>query len=196
MIAGVSPERTTSVGSTATRSATDPMDPMSPVKHVLKGAEDSIGLLEAIQRVYINIGSCSETCWVNHLTNFFVVDPTQRGYGQTPFNIAQCRRDCPNFRAIEDRLPEIATFLAHQRPTDLYAAKHLEEQPGTGRPARPRVRRRIGETGPAGVRRQLRQVPFDAETRCEREFSQCRFSGRGRGRRAHRFPERRPRPAS
>ncbi len=108
------------------KSAADPMDPMSPVKHILKGAEDSIGLLEAVQRVYINIGSCSETCWVNHLTNFFVVDPTQRGYGQTAFNIAQCRRDCPNFRAIEDRLPEIATFLAHQRPTDLYAARHLK----------------------------------------------------------------------
>jgi hypothetical protein len=104
----------------------DPMDPMSPVKHILKGGEDSIGLLEAIQRVYINIGSCSETCWMNHLTNFFVVDPAQRGYGQTSFNIGQCRRDCPNFRAIEDRLPEIATFLARQRPADLYVARGLK----------------------------------------------------------------------
>ena len=64
---------------------------------------------------------------MNHLTNFFVVDPTQRGYGQTPFNIGQCRRECPNFRAVEDRLPEIATFLAHQRPTDLYAARGLKD---------------------------------------------------------------------
>ncbi len=105
---------------------TDPMDPNSPVKHVLKGAEDSIGLLEAIQRVYINIGSCSEPCWLNHLTNFFVVDPTERNFGQTAFNIGQCRRDCPNFRAIEDRLPEIGAFLLSQRPTDLYAARGLK----------------------------------------------------------------------
>jgi len=38
------------------------------VHHILKGGEDSIGALEAIQRVYFNIGSCSEQCWVNHLT--------------------------------------------------------------------------------------------------------------------------------
>ncbi|MDQ3261470.1 MAG: cytochrome c, partial [Pseudomonadota bacterium] len=29
----------------------------------------------------------------------------------TPFDIGQCRRDCPNFRAIEDRLPDIFSFL-------------------------------------------------------------------------------------
>ena len=108
------------------KKASDPMDPADPIKHILKGGEDSIGLLEAIQRVYINIGSCSETCWVNHLTNFFVVDPTQRGYGQTPFDIGQCRRDCPNFRAIEDRLPEIAAFLVSQHATDLYKARGLK----------------------------------------------------------------------
>ncbi|MGZ5650295.1 MAG: hypothetical protein ACXWG8_08190 [Usitatibacter sp.] len=45
------------------------------VHHILKGGEDSIGALEAIQRVYFNIGSCSEQCWVNHLTDFRQVDP-------------------------------------------------------------------------------------------------------------------------
>ncbi len=74
------------------------------VHHILKGGEDSIGALEAIQRVYFNIGSCSEQCWVNHLTDLRQLDPTQRNFGQTPFDIGQCRRDCPNFRAIEDRL--------------------------------------------------------------------------------------------
>lgn len=108
------------------KKASDPMDPNDPIKHILKGGEDSIGLLEAIQRVYINIGSCSEPCWVNHLTNFFAIDPTQRGFYQTPFNIGQCRRDCPNFRAIEDRLPEIGAFLVSQRPTDLFAARGLK----------------------------------------------------------------------
>ncbi len=81
------------------------------VHHILKGGEDSIGALEAIQRVYFNIGSCAEQCWVNHLTDMRQLDPQARNFGQTPFNIGQCRRDCPNFRAIEDRLPNILEFL-------------------------------------------------------------------------------------
>ena len=51
--------------------------------------------MEAIQRVYFNIGSCAEQCWVNHLTDLRAADPEQRNYGQTPFDIGQCRRDCP-----------------------------------------------------------------------------------------------------
>jgi hypothetical protein len=37
------------------------------VQSILKGGEDSIGAAEAIQRVYFNIGSCAEQCWLNHL---------------------------------------------------------------------------------------------------------------------------------
>lgn len=82
------------------------------VHHILKGGEDSIGALEAIQRVYFNIGSCSEQCWVNHFADMRQVDPEQRGFGQTPFSIGQCRRDCPNFRAVEDRLQNLLDFFA------------------------------------------------------------------------------------
>jgi len=99
-----------------------------PIRHILKGGEDSIGDNEAVQRVYFNIGSCAEACWVNHLTNLRELDPSQRGFGQTPFDIGQCRRDCPNFRAIEDRLGDIVNFLLTGRPTDLYAARGLKDQ--------------------------------------------------------------------
>ena len=81
------------------------------VHHILKGGEDSIGALGAIQRVYFNIGSCAEQCWMNHLTDLRQIDPTARNFGQTPFDIGQCRRDCPNFRAIEDRLGNILAFF-------------------------------------------------------------------------------------
>lgn len=81
------------------------------VHHILKGGEDSIGVNEAVQRVYFNIGVCSEECWVNHLTDFRQIDPQQRNFGQTPFDIGQCRRDCPSFRAIEDRLGNVVDFL-------------------------------------------------------------------------------------
>lgn len=87
------------------------------VHHILKGGEDSIGANEAIQRVYFNIGSCAEQCWVNHLTDLRQLDPQGRNFGQTPFDIGQCRRDCPNFRAIEDRLGDISAFL-HSKETD------------------------------------------------------------------------------
>ena len=95
------------------------------VHHILKGGEDSIGALEAIQRVYFNIGSCAEACWLNHLTDLRQFDPNQRNFGQTPFDIGQCRRDCPNFRAIEDRLPDILAFLSSKETdaTDLHAAR-------------------------------------------------------------------------
>jgi hypothetical protein len=95
------------------------------VHHILKGGEDSIGALEAIQRVYINIGSCAEQCWVNHLTDVRQLDPQSRNFGQTPVDIGQCRRDCPNFRAIEDRLPEILAFLSSRESdaTDLARAR-------------------------------------------------------------------------
>jgi hypothetical protein len=100
------------------------------VFHILKGGEDSIGGLEAIQRVYFNIGSCAEQCWVNHLTDLRQVDPQGRNFGQTPFDIGQCRRDCPNFRAIEDRLSDILNFLLSSETyaTDLHVARENERK--------------------------------------------------------------------
>lgn len=95
------------------------------IHHILKGGEDSTGAHEAIQRVYFNIGSCSEQCWVNHFTDMRQVDPEQRGFGQTPFNVGQCRRDCPNFRAVEDRLQNLLDFFASAESdeADLYVAR-------------------------------------------------------------------------
>jgi hypothetical protein len=95
------------------------------VPHILKGGEDSIGYDEAIQRVYFNIGSCGEQCWVNHLPDLRAADPAQRNYGQTPFDIGQCRRDCAAFRAIEDRLADVRNFFLTARPTDLWQARGL-----------------------------------------------------------------------
>jgi hypothetical protein len=95
------------------------------VPAILKGGEDSIGYNEAIQRVYFNIGSCAEQCWINHLTDLRAADPEQRNYGQTPFDVGQCRRDCAAFRAIEDRLDDIRHFFLTARPTDLWRARGL-----------------------------------------------------------------------
>ncbi|HET6521429.1 MAG TPA: hypothetical protein VFG47_16655 [Geminicoccaceae bacterium] len=97
------------------------------VPNILKGGEDSIGVNEAIQRVYFNIGSCAEQCWLNHIPDLRAVDPAQRNHGQTPFDIGQCRRDCASFRAIEDRLDDVKAFFLTARPTDLWRARGLAE---------------------------------------------------------------------
>jgi hypothetical protein len=63
---------------------------------------------------------------VNHLVDLRQTDPAQRLFHQTPFDIGQARRDCANFRAIEDRLNELVSFLLTARPADLYAARGLK----------------------------------------------------------------------
>jgi hypothetical protein len=98
------------------------------VQNILKGGEDSIGLREAIQRVYFNIGSCSEQCWINHLPDVRAADPRQRNYGQSPFNVGQCRLDCAAFRAIEDRLPDLEAFFMTARPSDLWTARGITRE--------------------------------------------------------------------
>jgi len=98
------------------------------VHHILKGAEDTIGAAEAIQRVYFNIGSCAEQCWLNHVPDLRAADPAQRNYGQTPLDIGQCRRDCPSFRAIEDRLDDVVAFFMTARPADLHAARGISPE--------------------------------------------------------------------
>ncbi len=128
------------------------------VHHILKGGEDSTGALEAIQRVYINIGSCSEQCWVNHITDLRQADPAHRGFGQTPFDVGQCRRDCSSFRAIEDRLPNIAEFLFTARPTELYQARRLPKREAL-------IRQLDGEFG-AGAVEQGRKVFGQLCARC------------------------------
>ncbi len=97
------------------------------IPHILKGGEDSVGYDLAVQRVYVNIGMCSEQCWMNHLTNLRELDYTSRGYGQTPFDIGQCRRDCASFRANEDRVKDIFSYLNSRRPTNLKEALSLPD---------------------------------------------------------------------
>ena len=98
------------------------------VQNILKGGEDSIGAVEAIQRVYFNIGSCAEQCWLNHVPDLRAIDSSQRNYGQTPFDIGQCRRDCASFRAIEDRLENVVDFFLTARPEELHVARGVSRE--------------------------------------------------------------------
>ena len=95
---------------------------MRDVFHILKGGEDSVGPDLAVQRVYVNIGMCAEKCWMNHHTDFRALGKNERGFGQTPFDIKQCREECAPFRANEDRSMDIVQFLLSARPYDLKTA--------------------------------------------------------------------------
>ena len=90
--------------------------------HILKGGEDSVQPDLAVQRVYVNIGMCAEQCWMNHHTDLRALSSHDRGFKQTPFDIAQCRRDCAPWRANEDRVGDIFAFLISARPSDLKEA--------------------------------------------------------------------------
>ncbi len=106
------------------------------VMHILKGGEDSVGADLAAQRVYVNIGMCAEQCWVNHLNNLRELDPAQRGFQQTPFNIAQCRQDCASWRANEDRIGDVFDYILSRRPTDLKDSTLFSKVPAQTRDAK------------------------------------------------------------
>ena len=159
--AGASPGKPGNAGSAASI--------IERVQNILKGGEDSIGAREAIQRVYFNIGSCAEQCWLNHVPDLRAVDPAQRNYGQTPFDIGQCRRDCASFRAIEDRLGRTWRLFPSARPTDLGSAR-------AGKPGDLEAQLNV-EFGDDSVARgrQVFAKPYGMPFQPERSLRECGF---------------------
>jgi hypothetical protein len=100
-----------------------------PVPHVLKDGADSIGILGALARVYISIGTY-HTEWLKHF-NLLV-----GGTKQTPISIAKARKDSPYFRATLDRLENVTKFfIAAAKPQPLArapgGAQYLHDSPAT-----------------------------------------------------------------
>lgn len=75
-----------------------------PVPHVLKDGADSAGILAALARVYVSIGEDYEE-WTKHF-NLLV-----GGKAQTPYPVAQAKKNSNYFRATLDRLPDLADFF-------------------------------------------------------------------------------------
>jgi hypothetical protein len=100
-----------------------------PVPHVLKDGADSIGVIGALARVYISIGSFHQE-WLKHFNLL------TGGQPQTPFSVALVRRNSPYFRATLDRLPDVAAFLvAVTKPQPLAkapdSARYLQDDDAT-----------------------------------------------------------------
>lgn len=92
--------------------------PRMKVPHVLKDGADSIGILGALGRVYVNIGEFHQE-WIRHFRLLI------GGKVQTPFDVTTARENSVYWVATEQRLPNLAKFfLRAARP------HHLENAPG------------------------------------------------------------------
>jgi hypothetical protein len=72
--------------------------------HVLKDGADSVGVLGALNRVYVNIGLFSEE-WLRHF------NPIVGGKPVTPFAITTARKNSSYWQATEAQTPDMALFL-------------------------------------------------------------------------------------
>lgn len=72
--------------------------------HVLKDGSDSVGVLGALNRVYVNIGLFSEE-WTRHF------NPIVGGTPQSPITIADLRAKSTYWQATEAQTPDMALFL-------------------------------------------------------------------------------------
>ncbi|SDD45253.1 hypothetical protein SAMN05216345_10990 [Cupriavidus sp. YR651] len=86
--------------------------------HVLKDGADSVGVLGALNRVYINIGLFSEE-WLLHF------NPILGGKSITPIEIAVAQKNSTYWRATEAGTFNVAAFLLKSTPPD-----HLADAPG------------------------------------------------------------------
>jgi hypothetical protein len=82
---------------------------------VLKDGSDSVGVLGALNRVYINIGLYSEE-WMTHFNPFF------GGKRITPIEIATAERGSAYWRATEAGTPNMAKFLLKAGQPDRLAS--------------------------------------------------------------------------
>lgn len=87
------------------------------VPNILKDGADSEGVPLASERVYINIGSCSDY-WLS------LHDPLLGRKPQKPFDIETARKECEYWPKTEARMADAEAFLKTLKPM------HLEDAPG------------------------------------------------------------------
>ncbi|HLW76741.1 MAG TPA: hypothetical protein VKS01_07135, partial [Bryobacteraceae bacterium] len=85
---------------------------------VLKDGADSVGVLGALNRVYLNIGLYSEE-WLRHFNALF------GGQKTTPIEIAEARKNSTYWNTTEKWTPAMADFFLHSTEPH-----HLADAPG------------------------------------------------------------------
>jgi len=87
------------------------------VPHILKDGADSVGVGDAVMRVYVNEGLYSQQ-WLTDHDLLLGLRP------QRPFSVAQASRNSVYWQATYDRVGNIAKFFTRIKPM------HLEDAPG------------------------------------------------------------------
>ena len=87
------------------------------VPHILKDGADSVGIPLASERVYINIGSCSDYWLTLH-------EPLLGTTPQKPFEIETARKECEYWPKTEARMADAEAFLTTLTPM------YLKDAPG------------------------------------------------------------------
>ena len=98
-------------------------------RHVLKGGEDTVGEHLALIRVYVNIGMCTEECWVPNFP--YPGQLIGRGTTQSPMRIMQCAAECDPWNYADAKMDDLGAFLFTGGPTYLLAAQDRDGTPGT-----------------------------------------------------------------
>jgi hypothetical protein len=96
----------------------DEANGVSRTPHVLKDGADSVGLLGALNRVYLNIGLFSEE-WLTHF------NPVVGGKAISPIEIAVAQKNSSYWQATEAGTPDTALFFLKAAKPD-----RLQDAPG------------------------------------------------------------------
>ena len=108
------PEHTLS-GSSPLRHFFNPSNNTVSSPRVLKDGSDSVGMLGALNRVYVNIGLFSEE-WTKHFI------PLIGGPDITPFPIEKAKTNSIYWQAVTNQTPDLALFFAASTKPDSLAA--------------------------------------------------------------------------
>ena len=93
-------------------------EPRMVVPHILKDGSDSVGILGALSRVYINIGEYHEE-WIKHFK------PIVGGKKQYPMDVASAKQNSVYWQATEQRVGNLAKFFLKAA-----GGHHLKDAPG------------------------------------------------------------------
>lgn len=75
-----------------------------PVPHILKDGADSVGILGALSRVYVNIGQFHQQWFENH-------NPILGGKPQTPFPVEKAQKNSVYWQSTAERVGPLAAFF-------------------------------------------------------------------------------------
>ena len=118
---------------------------------MLKDGADSVGILGALNRVYINIGLFSEE-WLLHF-NALV-----GGQKVSPIKIADANKNSSYWNATEEQTPDVALFFLKTAKPDLLKDAPGGEQYLIQGQSDPQPRQ-------GRLRRELRALPFEQDPR-------------------------------